>query len=67
MVGCIVVVGVLTRALLHPLCDFKAGQMNLQHSLIRELRRYAFKLGHNPAAGETENICGAKGEDVTYP
>ena len=37
MIGSIVVVGVLTRcALLHPLYDLKAAQMNIQSSLFRE-------------------------------
>ena len=48
VVGSIVVVGVPTCcALLHFMCNLKATQMNVQHSLIGELTIYKFKLSHN--------------------
>ena len=50
-------VGVLTCcAFLHSVCDLKATQMNVQHSLIQELRLFESELGHN-AAEVTKNIC----------
>ena len=42
----------LTRALLHSICDFKDEQMNMQHSQIQKLMLYRFKLGHNAVKGE---------------
>ena len=46
----------LTRCtLLHSLSDLKAGLMNVQCRLIRQLRIYKFELSHN-ATEETENI-----------
>ena len=50
----------LCYALLHSImCDLKAAQMNVQHSLIWEL--YVLKLSHN-AMKAIKNICCAKGE-----
>ena len=43
------------------MCDLKAAQMNVQHSLIRKLMLYEFEPGHN-ATEATKNICFAKGE-----
>ena len=44
----IVVVGVLTcYALLHPVCDLKTAQINMQRSSIQELMLYKFEMGHN--------------------
>ena len=63
-VDSIVIVGVLTRyALLHFMCDFKAAQMNIRHSLIRELMLYNFELGHNTTE-TTKNICCVKGKST---
>ena len=45
------------------MCDLKAAQMNKQHSLIRELTVYKFKLSHNTAE-TSKTICCAKGEDA---
>ena len=57
VVGSIVVDGVLTGCtLLHSVCNLKASQMNVLHSLIQEIILYEFKLGHN-AAEATKNIC----------
>ena len=42
-------VGVLTRVLLHPVYDLKAAQMNVQHSLICKLMLYKFILGYDAA------------------
>ena len=48
--------GALTRcALFRPVCDLKAVQMNVQHSLIREHMLLEFELGHN-AAAETISV-----------
>ena len=58
MIGCIMVVDVLTCcALLHSMWDLKATQMNVQHSLMI----YEFKLDHN-AAEAAKNIRWVKGE-----
>ena len=58
------VVCVLTFcALLHSMCDLKAPQMNVQHSLIQELLLYEFKLGHNTAEA-TKNIYCMNGEGI---
>ena len=44
----ILVVGILTHcALLHSVCDLKATQMNVQHSILWEFMFYKFKLAHN--------------------
>ena len=62
MVRSILLVGVLTCcALLHSVCNLKAVQRNVQHSLIKELMLYKFKLGDD-AAKTTKNICCVKGE-----
>ena len=45
----IMVIGALTCALLHSMCDLKATQMNDQHNLIWELILYELKLGYNAA------------------
>ena len=64
MVGSIVVVGMLTHCTLFlSICDLKETQMNMQHSLIWELRLYEFKLSHNVTEA-VENICCAKDEDA---
>ena len=45
--GCIVLFYALTRCtLLHSIYDLKGIQMNMQRSLIRELRLHGFKVGH---------------------
>ena len=55
------VVGALThRSLLHSVCDWKAGQMNVQFNLIQEHMLYKFRLGHITKA--TKNIYIVKGE-----
>ena len=41
------------------MCDLKIAEMNLQCSLIQELRLYKFKLGHN-AMEVNKNICHVK-------
>ena len=52
----IVEIGALTRyALLHSVYVLKAAQMTVPRSLIRKLRLYEFKLGHNVAEA-TKNI-----------
>ena len=62
VVGSIVVVGVLTSgALLQSKCDMKAIQMNVQCSLIREVKLYRCKLGHNTAKA-IKDICCTKVE-----
>ena len=61
MVGSIVVVGVLTCALLHSMCNLKAAQMNLQCSLIWELMIYGFELVHKTVE-VSKNVCFAKDE-----
>ena len=44
VVGGIVVVGALTRCvLLYYVCDLKAAQINMFHSLIREFLLYEFE------------------------
>ena len=56
MVCRIVVVGALRdSALLYSLCDLKAGQMDVQRFLIRELMLYKCERVHN-ATEATENI-----------
>ena len=62
MVGSIVVAGVLTHcALLYFMCDLKAVQINMQHSLIQELMLYKIELGYSDVEG-IKNICCAKKE-----
>ena len=62
VVDSIMVIGVLTCCLLlHPTCDLKASQMNMQRSLFQELMLYEFERGHNTAE-TAENICCAKAE-----
>ena len=62
VVGSMGVVGVQTRrALLHPMCDLKAAQVNVQHSLIREIMHYKLRFSRNTAK-VTKSICCAKGE-----
>ena len=61
MVDSIVVIGVLTYALLYSLCDLKAAQMKVQHSLSQECMLYKCELGHI-AMEVTKNICCVKGE-----
>ena len=63
VVSSITVVGVLTCALVLSMCESKATQMNVQHSLIHELILYKFKLGYN-SAEVTKNICWVKGESA---
>ena len=43
------------------MCDLKAAQMNMQHSLIWELILYKYELGYN-ATKTSKNICNAKDE-----
>ena len=38
------------------MCDLKVAQINIQHSLIWELRLYNFELVHNTVEA-TKNIC----------
>ncbi len=55
MVGCVVVVGTLTRCLLRcSVCDLKASLMN-------ELMLYDFKLSDNTMEA-TKTVCCTKGE-----
>ena len=62
VVGSIVVVSILTcYALLHSMCDLKATQMNMKHSLIQEFIFYEFELDHN-ATEAIKNTCHAKDE-----
>ena len=55
VMGSIVFVGALTRALLQSMCDSKATQMNVQYSRIWELMIYKLEVGHK-TADETKNI-----------
>ena len=58
------VVGVLTCcALLHSVFDFKATQINIQHSLIQEVMIYVFEHCQN-AMEEIKNIYCAQGEGI---
>ena len=57
----VVVVGALTCVLLQLASDSKVARLSEQHSLIRELLLYKFKLGHDPVKA-TKNIFCAKGE-----
>ena len=43
------------------MCDLKAAQKNVEHSLIWKFMFYKFVLSHN-AAETTKNICCMKGE-----
>ena len=64
VVASIMLVGALTHcALLHSVCDLKAVQTNVHHSLLRELL-YEFELIHYAAAEASRNICCAKGEST---
>ena len=64
MIGSIVLVGALTHcALLHPMCDLKVVQINMQSSLIQEFMLYKFELGYK-AMEVTKNICYVNGEDA---
>ena len=63
VVDSIVVVGVLTYALLHFMCDLKAAQLKVQCSLMKELMLYEFELSHD-AVESTKNICCIKYEDA---
>ena len=56
VVDSIIVVGVLTHTLLHAMCNVKATQKNMQHSLIQELLVSKFEQDHN-AAKTAKNIC----------
>ena len=59
MVGSIMVVGVLTCcALFHLMCNLETTQINVLHSLIRELMLYEFVLE------TTKNICCVKVESA---
>ena len=59
------VVGAMTRcSLFHAVCDLKFVQMNVKHSLNRELLIYEFKLGYKPME-TNKNICCAKDERAT--
>ena len=44
VVGSIFVVGGLTYALFHSVCDLKTEQMNVQCSQIQELMLYEFEM-----------------------
>ena len=60
----IVVAGMLTwYALLHLIGNLKVAQMNIQCSLICELKLYEFKLGLNTAE-IAKSICYVNGEDT---
>ena len=60
----IMVVGALEHCtLLHSLCNLKAAQMSVQHSLICELMLYRFELSYSIVEA-TKNIYGTKCEDV---
>ena len=63
MVGSIMIVGMVTYALLHYMCDLRAAQMKVQYSLIQELIFYKYEVGYN-AIKATKNICCAKSEDT---
>ena len=65
MVGSIMIVGTLTRALLHTVGwgDLKAARMNVQHSLMQEHMLYKLKLNHNTTETTKNNYC-AKDEDA---
>ena len=61
MLGNIVIFGVLTRwELLHSVSGLKATQMNVQYSLIGELRLYEVKPDHYTAEA-AKNIYRTKG------
>ena len=60
VVGSIMVVDVLTcHALLRSICDLKAAQMNMQHSLIWEIMCFELELNHCTMEATT-NICCVK-------
>ena len=50
-----------TKQNLNSVCDLKAEQVNMYHSLIWQFILYKFELDHN-AKSITRNICFAKGE-----
>ena len=62
-VGSSMVIGTLTCALLHCMCNLKATQMNVQCRLIWALILVKFKMDHNVAEA-TRNISCGKGEDT---
>ena len=67
LVDSIEVVGALSRCtLLHSVCNFKATQMNVQHSLIQQPMLYEFKLGRNTTEA-TKNICCARDDGAVDP
>ena len=51
------VIGVLTRALLHSMCDLKAVRMNMQSSLIWELMLYKFEVDYNAVVATKKIYC----------
>ena len=60
------VVIVLTCSVsLHSEDDLKVALMNVQHSLIWELKLYQFKVGHNVTEA-TKSICCVKGAVTQY-
>ena len=62
MVSSIMVVDALTYcALLHLICNLKAVQMNMQHSLITELMLYGVEQSYNTAE-VAKNSCCVKSE-----
>ena len=61
MVGSIVVVGVLTRVLLHPVYVLKATQINVQYCRIHKHMLYKSEVYHN-AMEARKDICCVKGE-----
>ena len=50
------IVGVLTCALLHSMCDLNSCRDELKNSLIQKRMLYKFKLDHNTIEA-TKNIC----------
>ena len=64
VLGSIVVVDTLTRcAVLHSVCDLKVAEMNMQWSLIRELKLLEFEVGHNTWEA-TKNIHSAVTQEL---
>ena len=55
-----IVVVLPQSVLLHFVCDLKATQMNMQHSLIQE-HALQIQTGHNVMEA-TKNVCCVKGE-----
>ena len=67
MIGSIVVVGTMTRyELLCSMCDLKAARMNIQHSLIRELRLSEIELANNAVEGIKNISCMKDEAAVNY-